>query len=325
MIKIYDINGYEQNDKTYGGTAGVKIGITINNQDYLVKYPGKLKDANMKNVEISYSNSPVCEYIGCKIYESVGIPVQNVWLGERNGKIVVICKDFLNNTDTLIPFRDIRATFEPTFTDPQGDITNGTGTILGEIMRTLDEHPLSAKHPALKERFWDMFVVDALIGNPDRNNENWGLIRDINKHYFLTPVYDCGNCLNNKLSEHQMRQYLSDSAKLAEAAIQRPCIFERKPQKRINPYKYILEVNNPNCNEAIKRIVPNINISAIEFIINEIPDDVLGETAKEFYTHLITIRNDLILQPAYEQLISLEQERDNDINNEYDDYDDIEQ
>lgn len=47
-MKLYNFNGYEQNFKTYGGTAGVKIGITIKGVDYMLKYPGKLKDAHMK-------------------------------------------------------------------------------------------------------------------------------------------------------------------------------------------------------------------------------------------------------------------------------------
>lgn len=320
MIKIYDINRCEQNDKTYGGTAGVKIGITLNGYDYLVKYPGKLKDANMKNVEISYSNSPVCEYIGCKIYESLGIPVQKTWLGTRNGKIVVICGDFLKTGETIIPFKDIKATFEPAFTDPQGDITNGTGTILKEVLRTLEEQPLSVKNPALKTRFWDMFVVDALIGNPDRNNENWGLIRDMHRNYRLTPVFDCGNCLNNKLSDQQMMAYLSDPKSLKEAAIQRPCIFERAPLKRINPYKYISQMNNPDCNEAVKRIVPNINIPEIETIITDIPDDILSTVAKDFYIQLMTMRFELVLQPAYEQLLSLQQEIDYDSGDDFEDF-----
>ena len=113
--------------------------------------------------------------MGCKIYQSIGLPTQDVLLGVRNGKTVVACRDFLKKGETLIPFRDIRATFEPTFTDPQGDITNGTGTNLNDTLRTLREHPLSVQNPELQERFWDMFVVDALIGNTDRSNENWGV------------------------------------------------------------------------------------------------------------------------------------------------------
>lgn len=292
-MDIYDFNGIPQNDKTYGGTAGVKVGITIDQVDFLLKYPGKLNDRNFKNVELSYSNSPVCEYIGCKVYESVGIPVQQTFLGTRNGKIVVACRDFLERGDTLIPYKDIKATFEPAFTDPQGDITNGTGTNIHEIIRTFKEHPLLVSNPELESRFWDMFVADALIGNPDRNNENWGLIRDIDRNYRIAPVYDCGNCLNSKLSEEQVMSCMSDDAKMRELSIQRPCIFERKPDKRINAYAYIGKCQNGQCNEAVRRIVPNVDLNAIKEIIYDIPDSLLHNIYKEFYCSIMEMRHDL--------------------------------
>lgn len=28
----------------------------------------------------------------------------------------------------------------------------------------------------IKEKFWDMFIVDSLIGNTDRHNGNWGVL-----------------------------------------------------------------------------------------------------------------------------------------------------
>lgn len=317
-MEIYDFNEYKQNTKTYGGTAGVKVGITIDEKDYLLKYPGKLKDRNMKNVELSYSNSPACEYIGCKIYQSVGLPTQNVWLGIRNEKIVVACEDFLRRGDTLVPFRDIRATFEPAFTDPQGDITNGTGTVLPNILRTLDEHPLCQQIPELKERFWDMFVVDSLIGNPDRNNENWGLIRDLDDNYRLAPVYDCGNCLNNKLSERQMDQYLNDKSAIKDLALQRPCIFEKTENKRINACKYISEMQNTDCNEAVKRIIPKINMQEIKNILRDISDEILGETTKNFYIEVMNMRYDEVLYPAYVLVSQKEQDIRHESESEYD-------
>lgn len=51
----------------YGGTAGRKIGIFYQGSNYIVKYPGNLKEQKMKNIVLSYSNSPVCEYIGSQI------------------------------------------------------------------------------------------------------------------------------------------------------------------------------------------------------------------------------------------------------------------
>ncbi len=42
------------------------------------------------------------------------------------------------------------------------------------------------------DRFWDMFIVDALIGNFDRHGGNWGFIKKDNQ-YRIAPVYDNGS------------------------------------------------------------------------------------------------------------------------------------
>ncbi len=48
--------------------------------------------------EMSYTNNCISEYLGCQIFKSVGIPVQETLLGtytsKAKEKIVVACKDF---------------------------------------------------------------------------------------------------------------------------------------------------------------------------------------------------------------------------------------
>ena len=48
----------------------------------------------------------------------------------------------------------------------------------------------------LKEWFWDMFIVDALIGNWDRHNGNWGFLYEVDTDRMkIAPVYDCESFL----------------------------------------------------------------------------------------------------------------------------------
>lgn len=131
-MQIIDFNSYEQNSKMYGGTAGRKMGICYEGENYLLKFPGNLKEQQMKNIHLSYSNSPVCEYIGSQIYALLGFEVHNTILGIRNGKVVVACKDFLQTGDVLYEFDKIKVTFEPHFLDSSGNETNGVGVDLYE-------------------------------------------------------------------------------------------------------------------------------------------------------------------------------------------------
>lgn len=55
-MEILNIDNIEQNIRVYGGASCKKIGITLNGENYLVKFPGDMKLKGMKNVALSYSN-----------------------------------------------------------------------------------------------------------------------------------------------------------------------------------------------------------------------------------------------------------------------------
>ncbi len=303
MMQLTDFNGLEQNQRMYGGTAGRKMGISYGGRNFILKFPGNLREQGMKNIRLSYSNSPVCEYIGSQIYGILGFDVHETILGERNGKIVVACGDFLEEGERLYEFDKIKVTFEPHFLDSSGNETNGVGVDLYEILMTIQEHPFLRDISGIREHFWSMFVVDALLGNPDRNNSNWGIIVCSKGSKRISPVYDNGNCLNCKWDEEKMVRVLSDSRQLdIEAYKGRRCIFELEG-KKINPYNMIEELGYPECSKAVERIVPVIEnrFPRIIQVIQELP--VLTEVQKQFYIAIMKRRLDHVFIPAYKKII----------------------
>lgn len=121
-----------------------------------------------------YSNSCFSEYLGCQIFEIAGIPVQKTLLGTFtvNGteKIVVACGDFTRPGLVLQDF----ASLKNQIIDSE---RNGYGTELSDILHTITAQT-AIDAAQLLDRFWDMFIVDALIGNWDRHNGNWGFLYD---------------------------------------------------------------------------------------------------------------------------------------------------
>ena len=302
-MELVNFNHYKQNQRMYGGTAGRKMGITYNGKEYLLKFPGNLKEQQMKNINLSYSNSPVCEYIGSKIYELIGLPVHNTILGIRNEKVVVACEDFLEDGDRLYEFDKIKVTFEPHFLDSNGNETNGVGVDLYEIMMTIQEHPFLQDVPGVIERFWDMFIIDALIGNTDRNNSNWGIILRKDGSKELAPVYDNGNCLNNKWDDEKMQIVMNDAGKMeAEAYKARRCIFELQG-RRVNPYHIMESMEYQECSDAIRRLTHRIGscMNQIRTMIKEIP--ILSEVQKHFFTLIIEYRYEKVLQPVCQKMM----------------------
>lgn len=172
---------------------------------------------------------------------------------------------------------------------------------LYEIMMTIQEHPFLQDVSGVAEHFWNMFVVDALIGNTDRNNSNWGIILRKDGSKELAPVYDNGNCLNSKWNDEKMQIVMDDAAKMeAEAYKARRCIFELQG-RRINPYYIMESMEYQGCLDAVHRLVPEMGrcMSEIQTMIEGIP--ILSEVQKRFFTSIIECRYEKVLLPVYQK------------------------
>lgn len=72
---------------------------------------------------------------------------------------------------------------------------------LSAIRQTLLDIQSSQQGADLVGPFVRMLVFDAWIGNGDRHQENWGLIRDSQNAPTLAPVYDTAACLGAELHD----------------------------------------------------------------------------------------------------------------------------
>ena len=145
--------------------------------------------------DLSYTTSPLSEYLGSHIYEMLDIPVHETKMGYRNGKVVVGCKDFCAAGTKLLEMRTIKNAFlsetEEQVVDVEAVSKTGDQVSLEAQRLYLTYNPLLQHVPEASKRFWDMVVVDILIDNNDRNNGNWGLlINESSGTYTLAPVFD---------------------------------------------------------------------------------------------------------------------------------------
>jgi hypothetical protein len=249
------------------------------------------------NKDMSYANSCISEYLGCHIFESIGIPVQETLLGtyviDGKKKIVVACKDFTANGLVLQDFASLKNTIIDS-------AHNGYGTELNEIIESLEKQ--SAMDPqVLSDWFWDMFIVDAFIGNWDRHNGNWGFLYDsATDAITLAPVYDCGSCLFPQADESIMKKVLNNPAELEIRVFERPLSGIKIEGKKIQYFKFITSLGNEDCNRALKRIVPRINMEEINTLIEETP--FITELQKDFYKTILQARKERILDCSLQRL-----------------------
>ena len=290
---MIDFTGLPIRNKTYAGANGSKISVIYNDVLYMLKFPA----VPSINKEMSYANGCISEYLGCHIFESVGIPVQNTLLGTytKNGKqkIVVACRDFTASGLVLQDFASLKNTIIDS-------VHNGYGTELSDIVKTLEEQ--TAIDPQkLTEWFWDMFIVDALIGNWDRHNGNWGfLYNTVTDAISLAPVYDCGSCLFPQADEKIMRKTLDDPAERQVRIFERPLSGIKINGQKIQYFKFISSLENMDCNKALKRILPRIDMDKIYIIVDETP--FISDLQKEFYRTMLRERKERILDFSYHKL-----------------------
>ena len=283
---MIDFTNLPVRNKTYAGANGSKISIVYNDELYMLKFPSV---PNI-NKNMSYANGCISEYLGCHIFESIGIPVQQTLLGtyERNGKekIVVACKDFTANGLVLQDFASLKNTIIDS-------ANNGYGTELSDIIQTLEEQ--TAMDPVvLTEWFWDMFIVDALIGNWDRHNGNWGFLYNIvTDEISLAPIYDCGSCLFPQADEEIMRRTLDDPAEREVRIFERPLSGIKINGQKIQYFKFISSLENKDCNAALKRIIPRIDMNKIYQNIEDTP--FISNLQKDFYKTMLNERKERIL------------------------------
>lgn len=290
---MLDFTALPTRKKFYAGANGAKIAVIYDGEQYMLKFPA----LTPKNKELSYANSCISEYIGCHIFNSVGIAAQETLLGiyRKNGaeKIVVACKDFTSPGIVLQDFASLKNTVI-------NSGHSGYGTELSDITQAMEDQ--TAFPPALlKQHFWDMFIVDALIGNWDRHNGNWGfLYNTMTDEIHVAPVYDCGSSLYPQADESIMRNTLESQKEQDLRTFSLPLSGIKINGQRINYFNFISSLSYSDCNVALKRILPRINMEQVFAIIDETP--FASDLQKQFYKTMLQARKERILDFSMRKL-----------------------
>lgn len=91
-----------------------------------------------------------------------------------------------------------------------------------------------------------------------------------------------------------------DYQKILFQVYNRPTSTITENDKRINYYDFIYSLKNKDCNEALKRMMKNIDMKKIEEEIDDMP--IISDVRKNFYKVLLNKRYEVILKKAYDKL-----------------------
>ena len=298
MDKIVDFSQCKRVRRSFGGSDR-KLSVKYNDNIYMLKFSEH--HAKKHDISTSYVNNAIAEYISSHISQSAGLPTHDTVLGEYNNQIVVGCKDFRKHNEDNIEFSELMHT---TYDSKDIDRVVNLSQIYNVLKDPDNDLPEELQKLSI-QRYWDTFVIDALVGNFDRHIGNWGYI--INKdtdNLSLAPVYDYGSTLFPQLSDEGANQFINNDYELLKRCMvfPSPALFVLKEKVgKVGYYDLLASNYDNNCTQALLRIKPKININDIYNIIDNTP--FLSKAKACFYKQILLYRKILIIDRAYEKCL----------------------
>lgn len=280
-----DYSNYPINTEVFLAGAEQKCEISIDGFRYIMKY--------QKNSEVGLIYNHVSEYLGSHVFTLLGIPVQETYLGTYQGRNVVLMKHFCHPGERLVPFNDVgESTLEQ---DKELYQYN-----YDDIEQMLRDNTKNTDAAETIHRFWDMFIVDALNGNFDRHGGNWGFIRKEDR-YRIAPVYDNGSSMYPRLNtDEALLEVLHSTEEIHRRIYTFPTSHIQLDGKKSSYYDVIFSLRFKECNDALLRIVPRIDLTKINTLIESI--EGISDTRKRFYKTMYEQRYSKILLTSYHKL-----------------------
>lgn len=288
---MIDFSNYKKT-KTYYGGSERKFGIMIGDNEYMIKFQ------KYNNFGVKVYNH-ISEYIGSHVFEILGFDVQETYLGLYEGEEVVACKNFNVDNFQFVPFNDVG---ESTLDNDKENYQYS----YEDIMKMLVDNSKLTNVDETIRIFWEMFVVDALIGNFDRHGSNWGFLKKDNK-YIISPIFDNGSCLFPQMVDEEIMSEIMNSEDETNKRIYNfPTSQIKLNNRKSSYYEVINSLLFKECNDAVIKICKYYNKEKINNLIDA--TDFISKRHKDFYKYMINQRYEKILYQAYLRLMVNENE-----------------
>lgn len=151
------------------------------------------------------------EIIANRIAKLIKIPAPEAFCANDGNRYGILQKFFLKLKgkqiiEYLVEGGDLITAIDPSFDRKKGERHNVY--LVEKVLKFL-------KKDIIFKDFLQLLVFDAIIGNTDRHQENWGLILNVGeKHVRLAPAYDNSDCFGREILEEHIQGFLDDKNKL---------------------------------------------------------------------------------------------------------------
>lgn len=224
-----------------------------------------------------------------------GLYEKNVKIGDK--VYGALCWSFLDeNKDSLVEGADMIMDFDETY---DRDKLQGEHEIYNFdlLYRLFYENQIL-------DCLFQMILFDTLIGNTDRHQDNFGVIRkEETGQQKFAPFYDNSSSLGREMNERRIKLMLRDK-KMFDSYI-----FGNKSstlirwgdkwtKKKMNIIEFYDKVKNSYPQEINKHLsnVAKLKDEVLESIINKVPPIVMSEPKKELVIKILKTRRDYLIK-----------------------------
>lgn len=226
-------------------------------------------------------------------------------------------------TQELIHGQQLLLRIYPEFETKKG--TDHTFQLVESFFKSLEQD----ENKLIINNFIEMLVFDAIIGNRDRHQQNWAIIREIKiqsrtKKYFsykkqinlpiitrtvrFSPFFDNGNCLAYNIIEENLHNFINEEAKLKKYLFGEKAVSHLKWYGTAMPHIELLKHISKIYPEVVQKITKRVNSHFNENIIDDIVSNIdngiifgdekynLSPKRKELIIKLIITRTNTLLQ-----------------------------
>jgi len=232
------------------------------------------------------------EFAAGRLGRCLGVAVAIVELATRGDTAGVISRKVLAEEEALIHGNELLA--GPTTDDPH----DRTGYTLEAVRAVLDGVGPPAQRDGMTTAF-DWFagylVLDCLVGNTDRHQDNWAVIRGPAGRR-LAPSFDHASCLGFLLSDQRRGSHLTTADRnrtVAAYARRAASKFAGRPSLVRAAVDALAMASTGARQRWIAAVESAPELSGI--LVN-VPEDRMGETAKRFAASLYRENRELLSQ-----------------------------
>ena len=307
-FEVYDISHHEPINIEQMGTKSKFWYEDNEGTKWLFKSNETINAKEERITRIGENWSEKCAYEICLLLK---IPAPEVHLAVHNGKSGTISKNFIDDNETLV-FANEFVTKYSKGEDGKIEERKNFHTA-GRIHAALDTMEVLKPAgwnslPGVKSAadfFCGYLVLDCLIANQDRHEENWGIVSTGEDTLHLSPSFDHAASLARNISDEERSSRLNskDNGQMVSTFIKRAkSQLYDKQGKRLKTIEALEDFSKrtPHALSAWTEKLQQIEIGEIKSIFDKIPSTTMSETAKEFSLSIIVENSKRIASLAEE-------------------------